>query len=219
MKRFIVILIIAAMACTTAFAASDIQLGFMQNLVNTSFLVDAEFDRFGVEGSVGIPVVYTVIGGIGALVNSVSSDSGESSESGESSDSSSSGGFAVLGGAMANVYWKAVAGEKFSLRLGLQGDMIGLIGTEGSRIFFTYGPSIGFNYKFNENFGMNFTSAIPAALFLAPFGEDVVKYGAYYYDDVDVEGWGVLGEVVLAIFGIVGGVGDELARLSFKWSI
>lgn len=223
MKKFIVILIIAVIACTSVFAASDIQLGVMQNLVNTSLLVDAEFDRFGVEGSVGLPVVSGIIGGIGALFDK---DSGESSKSSEESSEESSesetthkAGFSILGGAMANVYWKAIAGEKFSLRLGIQGDMIGLVGTDGSRIFVTYGPSVGFNYKFNERFGVNFTSAIPAALILAPFGDEVSKYGGFYYNNVNTEGWGVIGEVVLALFGVMGGVGDELARVSFKWSI
>ena len=153
MKRFIIILAIAAIACTSAFAA-DIQLGVMQNLVNTSFLVDAEFDRFGVEGSVGMPVVTAAISGIEALIKggSDSQDAISRDSSSEGSEESKSGGFSILGGAMANVYWKAYAGQKFSLRLGLQADMLGLFGTEGSRVFLTYGPSIGFNYKFQKVF-------------------------------------------------------------------
>ncbi len=211
MKRFIVILVIVAIVCTSAFAA-DVRMGVMQNLVNTSLVVDAEFDKFGVEGAVGLPVVYFVVGGVGAIINNASGESSSSSSSG-------SGGFSMLGGVMANVYWKAYDGEKFDFRLGLQGDALGLVGTEGSRIFFTYGPSLGFDFKFNDKFSMNFTSAIPAAFFLQPFGDEVSKYGAYYYNDVNTEGWGVLGEVVLAIFGGIGGVGDQLARLSFKWSV
>ncbi|MBR2282740.1 MAG: hypothetical protein IJ863_08980 [Spirochaetales bacterium] len=220
MKRFIIILAIAAIACTSAFAA-DIQLGVMQNLVNTSFLVDAEFDRFGVEGSVGMPVVTAAISGIEALIKggSDSQDAISRDSSSEDPEESKSGGFSILGGAMANVYWKAYAGQKFSLRLGLQADMLGLFGTEGSRVFITYGPSIGFNYKFNERFSMNFTSAIPAALLLSPFGEDVSKYGAFIYSDVSVEGEQAIGEIFLALFGTIGGVGDQLARLSFKWSV
>ena len=221
MKRFIIILAIAAIACTSLFAA-DIQLGVMQNLVNTSFLVDAEFERFGAETSVGIPVVTAAISGIEALFKG-NSDSSEAiardTSSEETEESSKSGGFSILGGAMANVYWKAIAGEKFSLRLGIQGDMLGLFGTEGSRVFLTYGPSIGFNYKFNDRFSMNFTSAIPAALILSPFGEDVSKYGAFIFSNVTPEGEEAIGEIFLALFGAIGGIGDQLARLSFKWSV
>lgn len=221
MKRFIIILAIAAIACTSLFAA-DIQLGVMQNLVNTSFLVDAEFERFGAETSVGIPVVTAAISGIEALFKG-NSDSSEAiardTSSEETEESSKSGGFSILGGAMANVYWKAIAGEKFSLRLGIQGDMLGLFGTEGSRVFLTYGPSIGFNYKFNDRFSMNFTSAVPAALILSPFGEDVSKYGAFIFSNVTPEGEEAIGEIFLALFGAIGGIGDQLARLSFKWSV
>lgn len=121
---------------------------------------------------------------------------------------------------MANVYWKAYAGQKFSLRIGLQTDMLGLFGTEGSRVFLTYGPSIGFNYKLNDRFSMNLTSAVPAALILSPFGEDVSKYGAFIFSNVTPEGEEAIGEVFLALFGaIIGGIGDQLARLSFKWSV
>ena len=221
MKRFIIILAIAAIACTSLFAA-DIQLGVVQNLVNTSFLVDAEFERFGAETSVGIPVVTAAISGIEAMFKG-NSDSSEAiardTSSEETEESSKSGGFSILGGAMANVYWKAYAGQKFSLRIGLQADMLGLFGTEGSRVFLTYGPSIGFNYKFNDRFSMNFTSAIPAALILSPFGEDVSKYGAFIFSNVTPEGEEAIGEIFLALFGAIGGIGDQLARLSFKWSV
>ncbi len=67
MKKLIIVMIIIAVACTSVFAA-DVQLGVMQNLVNTSLIVDTEFDHFGFEASVGAPVVYMVVGGIGAIV-------------------------------------------------------------------------------------------------------------------------------------------------------
>ncbi len=218
MKRLTVILVMVALVCTTAFAA-DIQLGVMQNLVNTSFLVDVESDKFGFESAVGLPIVTGMVGGIKALIDKASEEPGEPTEPTEPTQSSGPSGFNIIAGAMANTYWKAFESNKVSLRLGLQVDALGLVGTDGSRVFVSYGPSVGFNYRFNEDFGMNFTSTIPASLLLSPFGDEVSKYGAYYYNDVDTEGWDALGEVFLALLGVMGGVGDQLARLSFKWTV
>ena len=57
MKKAIVLILVLAVACTSVFAA-DISLGVMQNFLDTSFIADFEFDHFGVEGSVGIPLIW-----------------------------------------------------------------------------------------------------------------------------------------------------------------
>jgi len=216
MKKLLVILIIAAVACTSVFA-TDIYLGVMQNLVNTSFIAEAEFDHFGIEGAIGVPVVPIIIGGIQSLVESGSSSVADVPK-GESESSSS--GFSVVTGVMANAYWKAFDGEKFDFRLGIQADVLGLLSTKGSRIMGTYGASLGFDYKFNDDFSVNFTSAIPFAFILSPFGDEVTKYTAIYYSDTKAEDLGgAIGEVVLALLETIGSVGNQLARLSFKWSI
>ena len=216
MKKIIVLLIAALVICAGAFAA-DIQIGVMQNVINTSFLFDAEMDHFGFETAVGMPVVPLAISGIDALIKGIGgSDSSESSAiargEGDEEESKSSG-FTVPAGAMANVYFKVINGEKFSLRLGLQGDVIGLYGPDFIWTMGFTGPSLGFNYKFNDSFAMNFTSAVPFAMFLP---ESISKYTYFFYtSDTD----NVVGTIFLAIYGSIGAVGCQLARLSFKWTV
>ena len=215
MKKIVVLLITALVICA-GISASDIQIGVMQNLINTSILLDAEMNHFGFETAVGLPVVPLTISGIEALFKGNGDDSSESSAiargEGDEEESKDSG-FVVPAGAMANVYFKVINGEKFSLRLGLQGDIIGLFGPDFVWTMAFTGPSLGFNYKFNDSFAMNFTSAVPFALFLP---ESISKYTYYYYtSDTD----NVVGSIFLAIYGSIGAVGCQLARLSFKWSV
>ena len=215
MKKIVVLLITALVICA-GISAADIQIGVMQNLINTSFLLDAEMNHFGFETAVGLPVVPLTISGIEALFKGNGDDSSESSAiargEGDEEESKDSG-FVVPAGAMANVYFKVINGEKFSLRLGLQGDIIGLFGPDFVWTMAFTGPSLGFNYKFNDSFAMNFTSAVPFALFLP---ESISKYTYYYYtSDTD----NVVGSIFLAIYGSIGAVGCQLARLSFKWSV
>ena len=215
MKKIVVLLITALVICA-GISASDIQIGVMQNLINTSILLDAEMNHFGFETAVGLPVVPLTISGIEALFKGNGDDSSESSAiargEGDEEESKDSG-FVVPAGAMANVYFKVINGEKFSLRLGLQGDIIGLFGPDFVWTMAFTGPSLGFNYKFNDSFAMNFTSAVPFALFLP---ESISKYTYYYYTS-DTEN--VVGSIFLAIYGSIGAVGCQLARLSFKWTV
>ena len=215
MKKIVVLLITALVICA-GISASDIQIGVMQNLINTSILLDAEMNHFGFETAVGLPVVPLTISGIEALFKGNGDDSSESSAiargEGDEEESKDSG-FVVPAGAMAKVYFKVINGEKFSLRLGLQGDIIGLFGPDFVWTMAFTGPSLGFNYKFNDSFAMNFTSAVPFAMFLP---ESISKYTYYYYtSDTD----NVVGSIFLAIYGSIGAVGCQLARLSFKWSV
>ncbi|MBR5669150.1 MAG: hypothetical protein IKX15_06010 [Spirochaetales bacterium] len=215
MKKIVVLLITALVICA-GISASDIQIGVMQNLINTSILLDAEMNHFGFETAVGLPVVPLTISGIEALFKGNGDDSSESSAiargEGDEEESKDSG-FVVPAGAMANVYFKVINGEKFSLRLGLQGDIIGLFGPDFVWTMAFTGPSLGFNYKFNDSFAMNFTSAVPFAMFLP---ESISKYTYFFYtSDTD----NVVGSIFLAIYGSIGAVGCQLARLSFKWSV
>ena len=215
MKKIIVLLIAALVICAGAFAA-DMQIGVMQNLINTSFLFDAEMNHFGFEAAVGMPVVPLAISGIDAIAKSGNNGNSESSAisrgEGDEEDSKDNG-FVVPAGVMANVYFKVINGSKFSLRLGLQGDVIGLYGPDFIWTMGFTGPSLGFNYKFNDSFAMNFTSAVPFALFLP---ESISKYTYFYYTS-DTEN--VVGSIFLVIYGSIGAVGCQLARLSFKWTV
>ena len=215
MKKLIVILIAALVVCAGAFAA-DLQIGVMQNVINTSFLFDAEMNRFGVETAVGLPVVPLAFSGIEALFkgNDGNTESGAIARGeGDEEEEPRSAGFTVPAGAMANVYFKLVNGKKFSLRLGIQGDVIGLYGPDYVWTAGFLGASMGFNYKFTDNFAMNFTSAVPFAIFLP---EVASKY-TYFMHTSDDEN--VIGNIFLAIYGSIGAVGCQLARLSFKWTV
>ena len=215
MKKTVVLLIAALVICA-GISAADIQVGVMQNVINTSFLFDVEMDHFGVETALGMPVVPLAISGIEALFKGNSDGSSESSAiaRGEGDEEESKDtGFVVPAGAMANIYFKVINGDKFSLRLGLQGDIIGLYGPDYVWTAGFLGPSLGFNYKFNDSFSMNFTSAVPFALFI-PESASKYTYFIYMSDDDNV-----VGAIFLAIYGSIGAVGCQLARLSFKWTV
>jgi hypothetical protein len=219
MKKLIVILALAAIVCVSAFAA-DIQIGVAQNVLNTSFILDVEGSHFGFETSLGLPVVPLAVSGIEAIFKSGSSDDSSTEESGfvargegdEEGEGEKKSGFIVPAGAMANVYWRIGMGKKFSMRLGIQGDIVGLFGPDYIWTMAFVGPSVGFNFKFNDSFAMNFTSAVPFAVFL-PDAAD--KYVSFYYSNEE----NVVGSIVLAIYGGIGAIGCQLARLSFKWSV
>lgn len=219
MKKLIVILALTAIVCVSAFAA-DIQIGVAQNVLNTSFLLDVEGSHFGFETSLGLPVVPLAISGIEAIFQKDSAPEDSSTDSGfvargegdEEGEGEKKSGFIVPAGAMANVYWRIGMGKKFSMRLGIQGDIVGLFGPDYIWTMAFVGPSLGFNFKFNDSFAMNFTSAVPFAVFL-PDAAD--KYVSFYYSNEE----NVVGAIVLAIYGGIGAIGCQLARLSFKWSI
>lgn len=211
MKKFVIIMLIAVVAVTSVFAA-DFSIGIMQNVVNINILLDTEFDQFGIEGALGTPALWYAIAGIDALTKG-SADSGSESES-------SNSGFAIISGAMANVYYKVYTGERFGFRFGMQVDVLGLFDSESTRIMGSYGPSFGFNFKFSNNTSLNFTTAIPAFFLLYCINKDLAQYGAFYYNNSNVDSFGeALGEVFLAILQVGGTAFNQVARLSFKWEI
>lgn len=219
MKKLVVILALALIVCVSAFAA-DIQIGVAQNVLNTSFILDVEGSHFGFETSLGLPMMPLAVSGIEAIFkgNSSSDDSGTESgfvargEGDEEGEGEKKSGFIIPTGAMANVYWRIGMGKKFSMRLGIQGDIVGLFGPDYIWTMAFVGPSVGFNFKFNDSFAMNFTSAVPFAVFL-PDAAD--KYVSFYYSNEE----NVAGAIILAIYGGIGAIGCQLARLSFKWSV
>ena len=215
MKKIIVLIVLALVICAGAFA-SDIQIGVMQNVINTSFLFDAEMEHFGFETAVGMPIVPLAISGIEALFkgkDSGNTESGAIARGEGDEEETKKTGFTIPAGAMTNIYFKVVNGSKFSLRLGLQADVIGLYGPDFIWTTGFLGPSLGFNYKFNDSFAMNFTSAVPFAMFLP---EVVSKYTYFFYSSDDEN---VVGTIFLAIYGSIGAIGCQLARLSFKWTV
>ncbi len=210
MKRFVVILIIVAVVCASAFAA-DIYLGLTQTAISTSLLVDSEFDKFGIEGALGTNPLLLVGNGIDAISSASSDDAKEPN-------------YLNIVSAMANIYWKAYDGEKFDFRLGVQGDFVGLFFTDGCTLIGSYGPSVGFNYKFNDRFSMNFTGTLPAIAILNAFGDEAAKYGVFYYsndkmDDVDNIFAAIFIGIIKETVKFLGAGANEIARLSFKWSI
>lgn len=213
MKKILVLLIAAFVICA-GLSAADLQIGVMQNVINTSFLFDAEMEHFGIETAVGLPVVPLVFSGIEALFKSNSDSESSAIARGEGDEEETKDtGFTVPAGAMANIYFKVVRGNKFSLRLGIQGDIIGLYGPDFIWTTGFVGPSLGFNFKFNDNFAMNFTSAVPFAMFIP---ESVSRYTYFFYSSDDEN---VVGNIFLAIYGSIGAIGCQLARLSFKWTV
>ena len=213
MKRILVLLIAAFVICA-GLSAADLQIGVMQNVINTSFLFDAEMEHFGIETAVGLPVVPLAFSGIEALFKGNTDSESSAIARGEGDEEETKDtGFTVPAGAMANIYFKVVRGNKFSLRLGIQGDIIGLYGPDFIWTTGFMGPSLGFNFKFNDNFAMNFTSAVPFAMFIP---ESVSRYTYFFYSSDDEN---VVGNIFLAIYGSIGAIGCQLARLSFKWTV
>lgn len=204
MKKAIVIIIVVLVACMSL-SAADVSMGVMQNFMDTSFIVDAEFGRFGVEGSIGIPLVW----GITGIVDCV--NKGEQVTFGDAA------AMLLFPGAMVNGYWKAIDGKVFGLRLGLQTDVVGIITDNLKSIVGLWGFSVGLNFKFSERFSANLTGTLPAALPLSLLGDDAAKFGAFFHT------WGGSNdpaEILVIIFGqLLPGALSEIARVSFKWTI
>ena len=203
MKKVIIFVLIALVAGASVFAM-DFHLGVMQNFLDTSVIADLEFNHFGVEGSLGTPIIL----GVSSLIDAVASD-----EDVEAGDGIS---MLLMPGVMVNGYWKVIDAKHFGLRLGLQADVIGLFTDNLRSVIGLWGPSVGFNFKFNDKFSMNLTGTIPAALPLSLISEDAANFGAFGY----VEGGEDLGDFFAVFFGqLLPGVLSEFARLSFKWKI
>lgn len=204
MKKVLIIVLIAVVAGSSIFAM-DLSLGVMQNFVDTSIIADMEFDHFGVEGSLGFPLLW----GIPGVINGISE--------GEDIDFGEGVALVLLPGFMTNGYWKAIDGKHFGLRLGLQIDGRAFIDEDTVQFIALPGISLGLNYKFNEKFSMNLTAGCPFALILAMAGSDLGEYAFFYTAKGNTDnGWELLGGAVL---GTLGDVVNQFGRLSFKWKI
>ncbi len=204
MKKAIVIIIVILVACMSL-SAADISMGVMQNFLDTSFIVDAEFDHFGVEGAVGIPLIW----GASGLISNISE--GKEVKPGDAI------AMLLLPGAMVNGYWKVIDGKVFGLRLGLQADVLGLFSENLKSIVGLWGLSLGLNFKFNERFSANLTGTLPAALPLSLLGDGAANFGAFYYQWGESNDWT---DILVVIFGqLLPAAASEIARLSFKWTV
>ncbi len=203
MKRVMILAMIAVIACAALYAA-DLQMGVALNASNTSFLFDAEFEHAGVETSVGLPVLSGAVAAINACVNE-----NESSEDGSS-------GFAAPLGVMANVYLKPIRGERLSMRLGLQADVLGIFGPDYVWVTGYSGLSLGLNFKFNDRFSMNLTGCVPLVIMLNPVSEDVAGYTMVFY----ASGSGnAMSDALMDVYGGLATIASHVARVSCKWSI
>ena len=203
MKKVLIIVLIAVVAGSSVFAL-DLSLGVMQNFLDTSFIADAEFNHFGVEGSVGFPLVW----GTSALIGAISD--------GKDIDFSDGVAMVLMPGVMVNGYWKAIDTKHFDLRLGLQTDVIGLFTDDVTSVLGLWGASLGLNFKFGERFSANITGTVPAALPLSAIGDDASKFGGFAY----VNGTDDIGDIFLVIFGqLLPGALSEMCRVSLKWKI
>ena len=204
MKKLIIVMIIVAVACTSLFAG-DLSLGFSQGLINTSFVASYEWDKFGVQGDVGFPLVFTTLGAIGAIHDKVS---------GEEEKEVSILDF-VLPGAHVLGYWKAIDGEHFGLNLGLGGTFQSYFMKEKFRLFGAATINSGLRYKFNEKFSIGLDSSLPLAVLLSPISKDLAQSTFFMYQ----EGGGEVGDIFAIFFGVIYYGINDLARLSFKWNI
>ncbi len=199
MKRISIIIVILALFCSSVLA-SDFSLGVMQNYLNTSIIADVESNRFGMEGAVGFPFFLAAVESFDYYLSQ--NKSGEAPNPLEA--------FSIPS-VMVNGYWKVVDSKVFGLRLGVQADAMGIIESEGFTAVGLWGFSIGLNFKFNERFSMNLTSAVPAGVIASYFSDDLDRFTVFYGStkaDDDTDG-------MIAMPVIV----NELARLSLKWSL
>ena len=201
MKKAIIIILIAAVAATSVFAA-DFSLGVAQNRLHTMIIGELDGEHFGVEGAVGIPLVYGILGTIDYI-----SRGGINEETGEKEDYDLTGLFLMPGGVV-NGYFKAVDTEHFQLRLGLQGDAISLMSDDHFSFVALAGVSLGLDFKFNSGFSINLTGAFPLAAMLP---EEVSKFTLFYYTTKEEDNWDFLMILPLIV--------NQFARLSFKWAL
>lgn len=204
MKRFIILVLIALLAGASVFAM-DFCLGVEQNFMNTSLELDCEGNHFGFEASFGFPFIY----GTASVIDAI--------EDGKEIDFSDGVAMVLLPGMMVNGYWKVIDGNWFDLRLGLQGNIQAFFDNENFSILCITGLSTGFNFKFNERFGMNFTASVPLAFPVAAIaGGDAAMYTGFFfttYPSSEGDYWGVLfGGGLFVLF-------SHVARLSFKWTV
>ncbi len=204
MKKLIIVLLVVVLGCSAAFAGK-LQLGVAQNFMDTYFVADYQGDHFGVEGGLGIPLVYGTAGLIGAIAEGKEINFGEGIE------------MVLLPAAVVNGYWKAFDGKVFDFRLGLQGDVFTIITPDFQSVFGLWGASFGFDFSFSERFSLNLTATLPAALPLSIAGEDAAKFGAaLFYNSKESD----IGDFFAIFFGqMLPGMISEMARISLKWTV
>ena len=203
MKKFVLILLVLTIACTAVFAGASI--GFSQGLINTSFVASYEWDKFGVQGDVGLPLIYSTIGFIGAVNEKVNNDSEEEINILDF----------ILPGAHVGAYWKAVNGKHFGWNLGLGGSFQSYFMKNKVRVIGMASVTSGLVYKFNEKFSMGLDTSVPLAFLLAPISSEAAQATFFYY----VQGESEPGDIFAILLGASYYGINELARLSFKWSI
>ena len=204
MKKLIIVMIIAAIACTSVFAGS-LSLGFSQGLINTSFVASYEWDKFGVQGDVGLPIVFSSLSLAGAIQEKAEKNSEKEIDFLDF----------ILPGAHIGAYWKAVDGNHFGWNLGLGGTIQSYFAEKKFRVFGGATLTSGISYKFNERFSIGLDSSIPIALVLYPINEDIAKYTCFMF----VEGSGEPEDLAMALWGFPFYLINDLARLTFKWTI
>ena len=204
MKKLLIVLLVIALGCSAVFA-SKLQLGVSQNFMDTYFMADYQGKSFGVEGGIGIPLVY----GTASLIEAIGN--------GETIDFSNAAGMVLLPAAMVNGYWKAYDGKVFDFRLGLQADVFSIVTPDFQSVFGLWGKSFGFDFSFSERFSLHLTATLPAALPLSIAGDDASRFGAilfYNSDNPDV------GDFFAIFFGqMLPGMLSEIARISVKWTV
>ena len=203
MKKFVIIMLIAVVAATSAFA-SGLSLGIAQNYWHTMIIGDLDINRFvGVEGAAGIPLVY----GVASTIDYISRG-GIDEETGEKEDLNLAGLFLLPAGVV-NCYFKPIDTEHFELRFpGLQVDAISIMSDDHISFIALAGISLGLDFKFNNGFSVNLTGAFPLFPLLP---EAVAKYTLFYYTTKEDDNWDFFAIIPLCI--------NQFARLSLKWEI
>lgn len=204
MKRMMIVFFVAVLAVSSAFAGG-LSLGIMQNYMNTGIVADLDLGRFGIEGSVGLPLVPGAV----EVVDYYTGDKVDSE--GNPVDPPNLAEVFLIPGAMANVYWKAIDTKAFGLRLGIQADAVGISDEKGLSVVGLWGASVGLEFKFGGNLSMNLTGTVPAAMVASALGAEDAGFTAFYYTTKEETDW----DVLLILPAIV----NEFVRLSFKWSI
>ncbi|MBP5161774.1 MAG: hypothetical protein ILP16_02200 [Spirochaetales bacterium] len=204
MKKLIIVLLVVVLGCSAVFAGK-LQLGAGLNFLDTYFIADYQGDHFGVEGGIGIPLVYGTAGLIGAISEGKEIDFSEGAE------------MVLLPAAMVNGYWKAFDGKVFDFRLGLQGDVFSIFTPDFQSVFGLWGASFGFDFSFSERFSLNLTATLPAALPLSIAGDEASKFGAIlFYNSENPD----IGDFFAIFFGqMLPGMLSEFARISLKWTV
>ena len=201
MKKFVIILLIAVVAATSAFA-SGLSLGIMQNYLHTMIVGDLSGNHFGFEAAAGIPLVSGIAGTIDYI-----SRGGIDEETGEKEPYDIVGLFLFPAGVV-NGYAKIVNTKHFEWRLGLQVDAISLMSDDHFSFIAVAGIGTGFEFKFNNGFSVNLSGAFPIAALLP---EEAAQYTLFYYTTKEDDNWDFLMILPLVV--------NQFARLSLKWEI